>query len=154
MLLRISHRLVFQGEPHAEGDGGHAAERAGEVIAVTLPLDVRTHAEVALQEFCDQRVRKSVRDKVRLEVVFRGDGATIYERRPPYVSSFIPAAENNEWTREAIAQFRYEAETNQWTLYSANRHGLWHEYDDRHPSERLEDLIAEVDADPTGIFWG
>ena len=154
MLLRVSHRLVFQGEPHAEGDGGHAAERAGEVIALTLPLDVRIHAEAALQEFCDRRVPESVRAKVRLEVMVRGDGATIYECRPPYVSIFIPAAENNEWTRRSIALFRYDADTRHWTLYCADRNSHWHEYDDLDPSARLEDLIAEVDANPTGIFWG
>lgn len=146
--------MSFWGAPFAGGDGGSAAERAGEVIALTLPPDVRTHAEAALQEFCDRRVPESVRDKVRLEVVFRGDGATIFERRPPYVSSFIPAAENNEWTRRSIAQFRYDADTRHWTLYCADRNSHWYEYDDLDPSQRLEDLIADVDADPTGIFWG
>lgn len=68
-------------------------------------------------------------------------------------ASFRPS-ENDEWTRLSVAQFRYDAETRHWRLYCADRNSHWHEYDDRDQSERLEDLIAEVDADPTGIFWG
>ncbi len=95
-----------------------------------------------------------VRKEVRLEVSFRDNGATIYERRPPFLSSFIPAEKNGEWTRLSVAQFRFDARTQQWTLYCADRNSRWHVYDDVDASERLEHLIAEVDADPTGIFWG
>lgn len=118
-----------------------------------IPQDVRVPAEALLQSFCDRRVPESVQNEVRLEVAFRSDGATIYERRPPYVSSFILARENEEWTSRSIAQFRYDAESRHWTLYGADWHGRWHEYDGLDPSERLEDLLAEVDADPTGVFW-
>ncbi len=136
------------------GDGGCSAERANEVIILSLPSSVRAHAEALLQAFCDRRVPESVRREVRLEAAFRGDIATIFEHRPPYVSSFLPAREGDEWTRLAIAQFRYDAETRLWTLFCADRSSRWHKYAEVDPSERLEDLIEEVDADPTGIFWG
>ena len=123
------------------------------MIHLPLPQDVRAQAEAELLEFCDRRVPESVRNEVRLDVAFRGNTATIFERRPPYVSSFIPASENDQWTGRSIAQFRYDAGTRQCALYSTDRHGRWHEYDAFDPSERLEDLIAEVEADPTGIFW-
>lgn len=97
---------------------------------------------------------ESVRKEVRLEVSFRGNGATIYERRPPFLSSLVPAPKNNEWTRLSVAQFRYDAGTRRWALYYADRSSRWHLYDDVDSPERLEDLIADVDADPTGIFWG
>jgi hypothetical protein len=99
-------------------------------------------------------VPESVRNEVQLEVAFRGNTATIFERRPPFLSSFIPASRNEEWTRLSVAQFRYDTATRRWALYCADRNSRWHVYDDLDPSERLEDLIAEVDADPTGIFWG
>lgn len=124
------------------------------MIILSPPQSVRVHAEELLEAFCDRRVPESVRKEVRLDLVFRGGTATIFERRPPYVSSSVPASDSNEWTRRSIAQFRYNAETRRWTLYGADRHGRWHVYDDLGPSERLEDLITEVDADPTGIFWG
>lgn len=124
------------------------------MIALPLPPDVRRHAEAALQAFCDRRVPASVRKEVRLEVSFRGDSATIYERRPPFLSSFIASPEKDGWTRLSVTQFRYDARTRRWTLYYADRNSRWHLYDDVDSSERLEDLIAEADADPTGIFWG
>ncbi|MGH3095825.1 MAG: DUF3024 domain-containing protein [Streptosporangiales bacterium] len=31
---------------------------------------------------------------------------------------------------------------------------LFHKYDLTKPSARIDDLLAEVDRDPTGIFWG
>ena len=114
---------------------------------------MRACVEAELQAFCDRKVPESVRNEIRLEVAFRSNTATIFERRPPFPLSFIPAAKNEEWTRRSIAQFRYDAGTRRWALYGADRNGHRHVYDDLHPSERLEDLIAEVDADPTGIFW-
>ncbi|MBI4321484.1 MAG: DUF3024 domain-containing protein [Chloroflexi bacterium] len=39
-------------------------------------------------------------------------------------------------------------------LYWADRNGRWHLYDDREPSRDLADLLIEVNADPTGIFFG
>ena len=121
---------------------------------MSLRQAVRASAEAALQAFCERRVPESVRNEVRLEVAFRGNAAATYERRPPYVSSFTPVRENEDWTRRSIAKFLYDAGTRRWALYAADRHGRWHVYDGLDPSDRLEDLIAEVDADPTGIFWG
>ena len=133
---------------------GPIAECNREVVIRGLPSDVRTRAEASLRAFCDHRVPAFARNKVRLEVEFRGSNATIYECRPPFLSSFIPAGASQEWTRLSIAQFRFSAETQPWTLYCADRHSRWHVYYDLDPSDKLEDLIAEVDKDPTGIFWG
>jgi hypothetical protein len=41
-----------------------------------------------------------------------------------------------------------------WTLYCADANGRWWLYDDVAPSRNVQDLLAEIDADPTGIFWG
>ena len=40
------------------------------------------------------------------------------------------------------------------TLYAADRNSRWFEYWDFDPSRDFADLLAEVEADPTGIFWG
>jgi hypothetical protein len=55
-----------------------------------------------------------------------------------------------------IARFHYYKARNQWVLFwrdSKRRQG-WHRYDGISPNRSIEPLLAEVDKDPTGIFWG
>lgn len=53
----------------------------------------------------------------------------------------------------ASAQFRFDPDQLQWTLFWADRNGRWHPYDDVMPTPDRADLLAEVNADPTGIFF-
>jgi len=39
-------------------------------------------------------------------------------------------------------------------LYWRDRNLRFHEYDLLQPTDRFEDLLMEVDLDPTAIFWG
>ena len=41
-----------------------------------------------------------------------------------------------------------------WSLSWRDRNLRFHAYDLLAPSRRVEDLLAEIDRDPTGIFWG
>jgi len=41
-----------------------------------------------------------------------------------------------------------------WTLYWRDRHLRFHRYDELPPSLRIDDLLTEIDRDPTAIFWG
>jgi hypothetical protein len=54
----------------------------------------------------------------------------------------------------AIAQFRFDPSTGQWTLYCADRNSKWHKYLDVEPTSRFDTLLEEVNKDPTGIFFG
>ena len=51
-------------------------------------------------------------------------------------------------------QLRYTAADRSWTLYWRDRHLRFHVYDPLAPSHRVEDLLTEIDRDPTCIFWG
>ena len=59
-----------------------------------------------------------------------------------------------EWTSMAIAQIRYDNETGRWTLYCADRNDKWHEYMNIEPTKYIEEILKEINEDPTGIFWG
>jgi hypothetical protein len=53
-----------------------------------------------------------------------------------------------------IARLRYTKAASLWSLYWRDRHLRFHLYDRLGPSPRIEDLLREVDRDPTSIFWG
>ena len=117
---------------------------------MALPYLVRRQAEQELAAYCENRVPASVRDQVRLEYEFRGNSATIVERRVPW----HPALEGEAWTRMPIAQLRYVPDRRRWTLHWPDRNTRWHEDDAVGPAKTLAPLLAEVDDDPTGIYWG
>ena len=106
-------------------------------------------AEREIREFCDARVPEIARHQVRLEVVTKGNAITIVERRVPW----SPSA-GAEWTTSGIARFRYQPRLGTWSLYWCDRHGGWHLCDLVQASPDVGPLIAEVERDPTGIFWG
>jgi DUF3024 family protein len=104
---------------------------------------------VRVQRWCRGRVPEHVRDQVRIEVDLAERSVTIVECRPPW-----RAGVGAEWTRFPIARLRYTRSTGLWSLYWRDRNLRFHEYDRVAATESVEDLLAEVDRDPTAIFWG
>ena len=126
------------GRTEAYGDGF-------EVIAMPIP-----ETDLArVKRFCDQRVPAEALHQVRLEVEFGPGAITIVERRAPWRPEY-----GSEWTRLPIARFRYSASTKLWTLYWRGRDLRFHVYGRVAPSRSVDALLAEVDRDPTRIFWG
>jgi hypothetical protein len=69
--------------------------------------------------------------------------------RAPWRDDYGP-----DWTSFPIARLRYTATTNTWILYWRDRHLKFHRYDMIDPTPQIEDLLTEIDRDPSGIFWG
>ncbi|MGI8794346.1 MAG: DUF3024 domain-containing protein [Acidimicrobiales bacterium] len=88
-------------------------------------------------------------DQLRYELDVDARSVTILECRPPWREDFGP-----EWTRFPVARLRYTKARQEWTLYWRDRNLKFHRYDVVDPNPAVEALLAEVDADPTGIFWG
>ena len=59
-----------------------------------------------------------------------------------------------EWTSTKLAQLRYDPPSRRWSLYCRYYNERWWPYNDVQPSASIDPLLAEIDADPTGIFWG
>jgi DUF3024 family protein len=116
---------------------------------MTLPQSERRDVEVLLQAYCDRRVPEHLRHQVTIAFKIRGETATILERRPP-----LRSTRRKEWTEVPVAQFRRDSEAGRWRLYCADRNSRWHAYPAIQPAKSLTTLLAEVDRDPTGIFWG
>lgn len=113
-----------------------------------LPEVVRNRAEQLLFGFCVLRAPENARDQYRLEFRVRGTTVTLYECYAPLLPGQV------KWSRVPSAQFRYDPGRQLWTLYWADRNCTWHVYDDVDPSPDLVKLLVEVNADPTGIFFG
>jgi len=114
---------------------------------VPLPVLVRQAIDRKLTAFYARRLPAEVLDEIRLFHTVRGNSVTLIEARPPFLDP-------SEWSQLRVAQFRYDHDTGTWTLYYADRNSRWHPYWDMEPTRKIDDLIREVDEDPTGIFWG
>jgi DUF3024 family protein len=116
---------------------------------MVLPVDVRETAMSDVERFCHARVPEDLRSKVRLEHRLRGNAITIVERRPPWSEHVGP-----EWTTTHIAQLRYDEDRRRWSLYCRDSRERWWLYDDAEPAADVGPLLAAIDEDPTGTFWG
>lgn len=89
------------------------------------------------------------RSQIRYELDLSTTSVTVLECRPPW------RPENGtEWTRFPIARLRYTKAIREWSLYWRDRNLKFHLYDVAPPSPHVGDLLAQVDRDPTAIFWG
>ena len=52
-----------------------------------------------------------------------------------------------------VARWKYDTATGKRTLYWPDRTSQFHRYEDLAPGA-VRSLLAEVDRDPFGIFWG
>jgi hypothetical protein len=102
-----------------------------------------------VQRWCAQPVPERARHQVQVNRDVAPRHLTIVERRCPWREDH-----GREWTRLPIARLRYIKANKTWTLYWRDRNLRFHTYDRIEPSTRITDLLAEIDRDPTNIFWG
>src|SRR5688500_7852369 len=57
-------------------------------------------------------------------------------------------------TEMVIAKFVCSPKVGGWSLRWADRNSKWHQYDGFENRPHFRDLLREVEADPTGIFFG
>ena len=102
-----------------------------------------------VRRWCEQRVPEHARGPGPYRVRRGPRHLTIVECRPPWREGTGP-----EWTRFPIARPRYTQATRTWSLYRRDRNLRFHLYNQLPPSPRVDDLLHEIDRDPTAIFWG
>lgn len=99
-----------------------------------------------LNAWCDA-VPMRVRDQLRRGFRIVGHEVVIFESRP----HFQPP---HEWHDYDIAKFRYVRAANEWRLFCRFRDGRWRAYAPMASAATFDALFAEVQRDPTHIFWG
>ncbi|MGW3999234.1 DUF3024 domain-containing protein [Amycolatopsis sp. NPDC004772] len=98
-----------------------------------------------IERWCAQRVPEHLQDRVRVECRTRGRAVTIVERRAPQGGS--------GWSEQEIAQLRFD-EFGIWSVWWADRDGQWLSHPDGPVASTPPALLAEIDRDPCGVFWG
>ena len=93
--------------------------------------------------FCAAKSPPEHADRVRVEPTVRGRTVTIIEHE----------LFDEDWLDIMVARLKYDTDAGHWTLYWSDSHGRFHRYQDIRPG-RVASLLAEIDRDPFGIFWG
>lgn len=101
-----------------------------------------------VQRWCAGRVPERARHQVRVDCDVALRHLTIVECRAPWQKD-----DDRECTRFPIARLRY-TKVKTWELYWRDRNLRFHAYDRIGSSANIDELLAEIDRDPTGIFWG
>jgi hypothetical protein len=107
----------------------------------------KAHLAKLLTAYCANRVPPPVRSKVRVGYRVVGNAVILYEERP----AFQPP---HDWQEMVVAKFTYVGTRREWRLYCQHRDLRWHAYQALPAASSLAKMLDEVDADPTGIFWG
>lgn len=149
-LSQESRRPV---EPAATSPDSSGAPRGLPPAASAGPTPATTglpELDVArVQRWCAARVPERARHQVRVEAQPATRHITIMERRAPGRDDTGP-----DWTSFPIARLRYTKTAKTWTLYWRDRNLRFHLYDRLPPSPHVDDLLTEIERDPTCIFWG
>ncbi len=114
---------------------------------MALPEFTKRLIEAKLSVYCLNRIPEHAHDQVKLVHRISGNKVTLIETRPYYRDPSI-------WTEMPIAQFRFDSLSKKWSLYFMDRIERWRIYDMIEPSVDFDDMLKELDRDPTGIFWG
>ena len=103
--------------------------------------------ENTVGNMCKRRSPVHLRDQLRTVFVVKEHDVTVYQERPRC---------NNpgEWTTSGIAKFKYIRNQDVWQLYWMRQDLKWHSYGPFPESTRIDRLVAEVDKDFHGAFFG
>jgi hypothetical protein len=77
----------------------------------------------------------------------KGHDVVIFERRPKWDNP-------KEWMESPVAKIKFIRSADKWRLYWQRADLKWHEYPGLSSSDRINDLVQEIDADPLACFFG
>lgn len=89
------------------------------------------------------------RRQLRYDITVRSAAVTIVEGRAPG-----RADDDAVWSARPVAQLRWNPSPATWTLHWPDRRTRWHPYPHTPAATDVDALLAEIDHDTTGTFWG
>jgi hypothetical protein len=110
-------------------------------------------ADLALiEQYCAAGSPAEFADRARLECDVKGSAVDIVE------ATRMDADFGGDWLRVPAARLSYNAATGSWTLFCFDRDSRPQRYDLWEPDfgqpGTVAEILAEIEADPTDIFWG
>ena len=103
--------------------------------------------ERSVGELCRRHSPQEHAEQLRLVYEVEGHVVSVYEERAPWQGG-------GEWTRSGIARFRLVRSKGVWQLYWMRSDPRWHLYDAGTMPTDLDALVAIVEADEFGAFFG
>lgn len=104
--------------------------------------------DATVGELCRDSSPPEHRDELRCVYDIEGHAVSVFEERPPWDGS------PGDWTRAGVARFRYFRSRGEWALYWMRADLEWHVFDAVPPTSDLAALVAIVDENRYGAFWG
>src|SRR5580765_3867508 len=105
-----------------------------------------------VRAYCAQASPAEHADEARVECVVAGSSITIVE------ATRLGAERDEDWLRVPNARLDHDAATGGWVLFCFDADSEPMRYDVWEPDFTLptsvESILAEVEADPTDVFWG
>ncbi len=101
----------------------------------------------AVGALCRRRSPAEHRERLRTEYRVAGHDVLIYEARPAF-------REPTRWIEGGVAKLRFVRTAGEWRLLWQRANLKWQSYEPLPSSRDLAELVAEVDADPHGCFFG
>ena len=115
---------------------------------MALPEIKRAEAERDLRRYGAENPPEEARDQIRYTFTFRGNDVTLFEERPPW------RGPRTEWTRLPVARFRYEPQSNGWSVSWRRANGRWLECDWLGTQARFGTQLAAVQRNDRCVFFG
>jgi hypothetical protein len=103
--------------------------------------------ERAVGELCRRCSPPQHADGLRTVYEVESHSVTAHEERSPWDGV-------GEWTRRGIARLRFSSARREWRLYWRRQDLRWHRYDPDEMPADLDSLVAMVEADKYGAFFG
>ena len=97
--------------------------------------------------FCAKRSPAHLRDKLRHDYRVERQSVILFEVRPQW-------NDPNTFLKLPYAKLTYIRSRNIWKLYWRRADQKFHRYDPKESAPYLAELIAEIDRDPHGCFFG
>ena len=141
MLTTVALALAAQ-RPDVRALGTH---NVGAVVSFS-ELELK-RIDRTVCELCRRGSPPEHADQLRTVYEVEGHGVSVYEERPPWRGE-------GEWTRLGVARFRFYRSRGEWQLYWMRKDVRWHRYNPDDMPTDLASLVAVVEADEYGAFFG
>lgn len=100
-----------------------------------------------IRGWCEKRSPQNSKSELVIEPEFDGDDAHVLERRAPWQP-------DGQWSSLRAATLHYEPSGMTWALRAYDSDERSRPYTRRGLGTSLDDVLDELDDDPTGLFWG